>query len=63
VLVGVDHPGQHQAAAGVDLLGAVGDGEADADRGDPAVYREDVVVFQDGVGGIHSPVTSNALEG
>ncbi len=53
VPVRVDHPGHDDAAAGVDLVGAVGNDETDADGGDPAVDHEHVVAVEHGAGGIH----------
>ena len=53
VPVGVDHPGHDDAAAGVDLLRALGHVQAGADGGDPVVDDQDVGVGQDRAGVVH----------
>src|SRR5690606_35276702 len=53
VAMRVDHARHHDAAGGVDLVGAVRHGEACADLGDLAVDDEDVALRQDRVGIVH----------
>ena len=53
VAMRVDHPGHDDAAGGVDLGGAFGDLEADADAGDALAEHEDVAAAEDSMPVVH----------